>query len=227
MKNIIYIRTLKKIEMKLVDKFPVGIKNIIFDFGGVIMDINISKTITAFTDLKIKGLNAEDIISSHKQFLHNLEIGTITPDEFINCIYEEYPAASSVSDKLIWNAWNSLLQPYDEKRIEMVNRLKDYYNLYLLSNTNFPHRVKFKEIYRRQFGENLEDLFIECFYSDEMHLRKPDPEIYRQVVEKARIDPHVTLFIDDNEMNIKSAEKFGLKVYHLTGGEKITDLFIA
>jgi len=212
--------------MKLIEKFPTNIKNIIFDFGGVIMDINISKTVTSFADLKIDGLKSEDIITSHKHYLHNLEIGMITPDQFISCIYKDYPAASNVSDKLIWDAWNSLLQPYDPKRIEMLVKLKKYYNTYLLSNTNFPHRVKFKEIYRRQFGENLEDLFIECFYSDEMHLRKPDIEIYEQVIKRSRIDANATLFIDDNEMNIKSARKAGLVAYHLTGGEKITDLFI-
>ncbi|MDU1905940.1 MAG: HAD family phosphatase [Dysgonomonas sp.] len=211
--------------MKLVDKFPKNIKNIIFDFGGVIMDININKTINAFADLNIDGLNANDIISSHKSFLHDLEVGTITPDEFINSIYKEYPAASNVSDKRIWDAWNCLLQPYDPERIAMVHKLKDYYNLYLLSNTNFPHRVKFKEIYRRQFSENLEDLFVESFYSDELHLRKPNIEIYKQVVEKARINPETTLFIDDNEANITSARAFGLQAYHLTGGEKITDIF--
>lgn len=213
--------------MKLIDKFPEDIKNIIFDFGGVIMDINIGKTITAFAELNIDGLNADDIITSHKKFLHDLEVGTITPEEFINSIYKEYPAAANVSDKLIWDAWNSLLQPYDQDRIAMVEKLKENYSIYLLSNTNFPHRVKFKEIYRRQFGENFDDLFVESFYSDEMHLRKPDKEIYKRVIEKARINPDKTLFIDDNEANIISAKEFGLHAYHLTGGEKITDLFKA
>ncbi len=211
--------------MKLIGKFPPNIKNIIFDFGGVIMDINISKTITAFANLNIDGLNADDIISSHKKFLHDLEIGVISPSEFIEAIHKDYPAAANVSDKLIWNAWNALFGKYDVQRIAMVDELKNNYRTYLLSNTNFPHRVKFREIYRSQFNENLEDLFIECFYSDEMHLRKPDPEIYDQVVKKARVNPDTTLFIDDNEANIVSAQKYGLQAYHLTAGEKITDLF--
>lgn len=210
--------------MKLIDKFPDNINNIIFDFGGVIMDINIGKTINAFASLNI-GLKAEDIISSHKSFLYDLEVGNSTPEEFINIIYKEYPAASNVSDKLIWDAWNALITLYDPERIAMLERLKKEYNLYLLSNTNFPHRVKFKETYRRQFGENLEDLFIECFYSDEMHLRKPDPEIYNQVIKTARINPETTLFIDDNEANITSAIGVGLQGYYLAGKEKITDLF--
>ncbi|NDW10643.1 HAD family phosphatase [Dysgonomonas sp. 520] len=211
--------------MKLIDKFPGDIRNIIFDFGGVIMDINIGKTIVAFANLDIAGLKPDDIISSHKSFLYELEIGTITPDEFISSLYREYPTAKRVSDKLIWDAWNALLQPYDPERILMVDKLKNDYNLYLLSNTNFPHRIKFKEMFRRQFGENFEDLFIECFYSDEMHLRKPDPEIYKRVIEETWVDPSKTLFIDDNEANITYARKVGLHAYHLTGGEKITDLF--
>lgn len=107
----------------------------------------------------------------------------------------------------------------------MVDELRGNYRTYLLSNTNFPHRVKFKEIYREQFNENFEDLFIQCFYSDEMHLRKPDQEIYREVVKQTRINPEKTLFIDDNEANIAGAKEFGLQAYHLTNGEKITDLF--
>lgn len=210
--------------MKLIDKFPDNIKNIIFDFGGVIMDINIGKTISAFANLNI-GLKADDIISSHKRFLYDLEVGSSTPEEFINIIYNEYPSASNVSDKLIWDAWNALIVSYDPARIAMLEKLKEDYNLYLLSNTNFPHRVKFKEVFRRQFGENLEDLFIQSFYSDEMHLRKPDPEIYLQVIKTARINPAATLFIDDNEANIASALNVGLQAYHLTGKEKITDLF--
>lgn len=211
--------------MKLIDKFSKDINNIIFDFGGVIMDININKTIAAFVQLNIEGVNAEDIISSHKQFLHDLEIGTITPKEFIDALHKEYPSTSAISEKLIWDAWNALLQPYDPKRIEMVAKLKKNYSTYLLSNTNFPHRVKFKEMYRDQFNENLEDLFVQSFYSDEMHLRKPNQEIYRQVIDEARINPQTTLFIDDNEANIVSAKEFGLQAYHLTNGEKITDLF--
>ncbi|MFV0469279.1 MAG: HAD family hydrolase [Dysgonomonas sp.] len=200
-------------------------KNIIFDFGGVIMDINITKTISAFAKLKIEGLKSDDIISSHKGFLYDLEVGNITPDEFISRIYREYPSATNASDKLIWDAWNALLQPYDPDRIAMVAQLKEYFNLYLLSNTNFPHRVKFREMFRKQFDENLEDLFIQSFYSDEIHLRKPDSEIYQYVITTARINPEKTLFIDDNEANITAARKAGLNAYHLAGGEKITDLF--
>jgi putative hydrolase of the HAD superfamily len=211
--------------MKLIDKFPDDIANIIFDFGGVVMDINISRTIIAFAQLHIDGLKPDDHISSHKHFIHDLEIGIITPNEFIEAIYRDYPAAVGVSDKLIWDAWNALFQSYDPKRIAMIDKLRDNYRTYLLSNTNFPHRVKFKEIYRKQFNENFEDLFIRCFYSDEMHLRKPDIEIYEQVIETVRINPERTLFIDDNKANIIGAKKIGLKAYHLTGGETLTDLF--
>lgn len=211
--------------MKLNSKLPQDIKNIIFDFGGVIMDINIGKTIAAFTQLNIEGLKAEDIISVHKSYLLDLELGNISPDEFISKLYADYPSAARASDKQIWDAWNTLLQPYDPDRIKLLGDLGKEYNLYLLSNTNFPHRIKFKEMFRQQFDENIEDLFQKCFYSDEMHLRKPGTEIYEKVLDETRINPQITLFIDDNEANITGARKAGLQAYHLTGGEKITDLF--
>ena len=211
--------------MRLSEKLPQDISNIIFDFGGVVMDINIGKTILAFARLNIDGLKPDDIISSHKSYLYDLEVGNISPEEFIRSIYRDYPAACEVSDKLIWDAWNSLLQPYDPERIALMDEIRKYFRTYLLSNTNFPHRVKFKEMYRKQFDENLEDLFIECFYSDEMHLRKPELAIYEDVIAKTRVNPAKTLFIDDNEANIVAARKTGLQAYHLTGGERLTDLF--
>ena len=211
--------------MKLSDKLPQDFTNIIFDFGGVIMDVNIGKTIIAFDQLNIEGLKVDDIISAHKSYLYDLEVGNITPEEFISSIYKEYPTAVNATDKQIWNAWNALLQPYDPARIALVDEIRKHYRTYLLSNTNFPHRIKFREMYRKQFDENLEDLFIECFYSDEMHMRKPDIEIYEEVIKRTRINPSKTLFIDDNEANITGAQKAGLLTYHLAGSEKITDLF--
>lgn len=211
--------------IKLSHKLPQDVRNIIFDLGGVILDVNIAQTILAFAKLKIDGLKSDDIISAHKGYLYDLEVGNITPDDFISRIYKDYPSAMTASDKQIWDAWNMMLQPYDPARIKIIEALKEQYNLYLLSNTNFPHRVKFKEMFRKQFGENFEDLFEECFYSDIMHLRKPDPRIYEQVIKQTRIAPEKTLFIDDNEANITGARKLGLQAYHLTGGEKITDLF--
>lgn len=212
--------------MKLRKDFPENIENIIFDFGGVIMDINIGKTITAFAELQIDGLNKDDVISAHKKFLLDLELGLITPEEFFTTLHREYPDMSNVSEKKVWEAWNSLLQPYDPQRIAMIEDIKQHYNLYLLSNTNLPHRVRFIEMYTEQFGKKFEDLFIRAYYSDEMHLRKPDLNIYRQVIEETGIDPQKTLFIDDNELNITYARQIGLNAYHLTNGEKITDLFI-
>lgn len=211
--------------MKLISKFPTNIENIIFDFGGVIMDINISKTILAFKDLHIDGLKTDDIISGHKKFLLDLDLGLISPDDFIDTLYTEYPAMENISVDSIWKAWNALLLGYDPKRIELIESLKDNYQLFVLSNTNLPHRVKFKQMFREQFKKGFGSLFTKQFYSDEMHLRKPDLKIYNQVIEDTKIDPTKTLFIDDNELNITCAKETGLVAYHLTGGEKITDLF--
>lgn len=212
--------------MKLRNDFPDNIENIIFDFGGVIMDINISKTLTAFSDLQIKGLNKDDVISAHKKFLLDLELGLITPQEFLETLRHEYPDMGNVSDKKVWEAWNTQLQAYDPRRIDLLENLKQRYNLFLLSNTNLPHRIRFIEIYEEQFGKKFEELFSREYYSDEMHLRKPDLNIYRQVIDELNIDPQKTLFIDDNELNITYARQVGLNAYHLTNGEKITDLFV-
>ena len=211
--------------MKLINKFPNNIKNVIFDFGGVIMDINIGKTIQAFEALHVEGWSKDDIISSHKKFLLDLELGLITPDEFIHALYEEYPAMKNVGADKVWEAWNALLLGYDPQRIELIEKIRKNYKLFVLSNTNLPHRVRFKQMFREQFKKGFGSLFDKQFYSDEMHLRKPDLKIYNEVIEDTGIKPEETLFIDDNELNITYAKQTGLIAYHLTGGEKITDLF--
>ena len=202
------------------------IECIIFDLGGVILDINFDKTIEAFNNLQIEGLRAEDIFVNNQTLFLNLELGTINPSDFITCFQEIYPAAKKVPTRSIWKAWNALLLSYRKEKIDLLKKLSKHYKLYLLSNTNLPHRMRFKEMYEDQFGENFEDLFIRCFYSDEMHLRKPNLEIYQEVSLAIGIEKSKILFIDDSKTNIDVAKEYGWHIYHLTNNESIVDLFI-
>lgn len=154
------------------------IKNIIFDLGNVVLDIDISLTMREFENIGIGGLKIEDIHPHQKDFFLALEVGTISNDDFLIELRKTYPIKGEVSDAQIWGAWNKLLLEFNPKRIELIKNLSSQYNIYLLSNTNHPHRVFFLEKFEREFGYPFESLFKKCYYSDVMKLRKPDPKIY-------------------------------------------------
>lgn len=201
------------------------IECVIFDLGGVILDIDIEQTIRAFYKLEIDNLKAETVFKDNQALFLELELGLVTPEEFIKRFNETYPGSQSVSEEAVWDAWNAILLTYEPERMELLKELNQHYKVYLLSNTNLPHRICFKEKYNKQFGGNFEDLFLQCFYSDEMHLRKPDKEIYRQVEKAIKQDGSKILFIDDSPINIEAADAHGWTAYLLTKEESILDLF--
>lgn len=198
---------------------------LIFDLGGVILDVDFARTIEAFRTLKIDGLEVVDIIAEGETFFRDLELGLLSPEEFIAALRHARPAVGAISDKELWGAWNALLLPFDKQRVELLRELKKQGPVYVLSNTNLPHRIRFREQFFEQFGGDFEALFSGCFYSDELHLRKPDSAIYRRVAAAIGATPDKILFIDDNAANVAQARAEGWQGYHLTGGERITDLF--
>lgn len=204
---------------------PKNIKSIIFDLGGVILDIDINKTIAAFDQLNIKGVSTKDILTDNQPLFHQLEIGIISPQEFINALRQTHRGVENVSENQIWEAWNALLLTFKKERIDLLKNLRESYNIYLLSNTNLPHRTHFKELYKNQFGDDFEHLFTRCFYSDEMHLRKPNTEIYLQVAKAIGSNSDDILFIDDLQVNIDEAKACGWNAYCLKNNESIIDLF--
>lgn len=209
-----------------ISDIPVSrIEAIIFDFGGVIMDVDIHQTVRAFADLNIGNFTYRDIIAENGGIFRDLEVGLITPQGFIDKFRADFPTAGNIPDEAIWQAWNALLQPYQPDRIALVKEIKKLYKTYLFSNTNYPHRIAFKRMFRDQFGYDLEELFIKCFYSDELHLRKPDPLIYTRLTEDLAVEPGKILFIDDNPANIAQAQAAGWNAYQLAGGKTIRDIF--
>ena len=207
------------------NKFGSEIEAVIFDFGGVVMDIDITKSVDAFRQLNIQHIKYEDIIAEDKLFFRELELGLISPSTFIKKLYEEYAIDERIREADLWKAWSALLQPYDAERIERIRSLKKHVKTYLLSNTNLPHRETFRRMFNEQFADDLEHLFDRCFYSDELHLRKPDPEIYQVVTQEIGLHPNQILFIDDNEKNIRQASAIGWKTHLITNGESIKDVF--
>lgn len=206
------------------------VENIIFDFGNVLLDIDIDLTIRAFRHLGLSGLNATEIHPHNAGVFLALELGEISGDEFAATLRSYVPAGNPVpTDQQILDAWNALLLGYEWRRFEMLDRLRESgYKVFLLSNTNLPHRLFFIDKFNRENTDSrtFESYFDGCFYSDAMGLRKPDPTIYLETLRGAGItSPERTLFIDDNKHNTEAAKKLGIQTHHLKIGNRVIDLF--
>jgi HAD superfamily hydrolase (TIGR01509 family) len=200
-----------------------GIKNLIFDLGGIIINIDFQLTFEAFA--KASGKN---IIGTIKKFedekiFSRFEKGEFTEKEFRCLINKEFN--TSLSDETIDKSWNALLKDIPQERIEMLKNLGKTHRLFLLSNTNSIHIKGVNEILSKTFGiEKLDLLFEKVYYSYEILMTKPDKRIYDYVLRQNDLKAAESLFIDDNIENIKGAANAGLKTLHVKFPEEyITD----
>lgn len=200
-----------------------AIKNIIFDLGGVLLNIDYQKTSRAFTELGVAGFDDLYSQATANQLFEALETGEISDESFYVEMARHCAPETSVTQ--MQDAWNHILLDFREGSLDFLKKLKDHYNIYLLSNTNSIHLQAFNKILQEQTGEpSLDEFFTKSYYSHVMRKRKPYPETYRWVLEDAGIEAEETLFIDDSINNIKGAREAGLQTHLLLPTEKIEDL---
>ena len=202
------------------------IKNIIFDFGGVIYDIDFQKSIIEFNKL---GLDNFDLLYSkaiQDKLFEKLEVDSISPLEFKNDLRKRFN--NSVSDEQIEKAWNALLIGFRPERLMLLDEIRSNYNIYLLSNTNRIHyQIFLKEFQNLTKYNSFDDLFKKAYFSFDLKCRKPDSEPYLKVLDDASLIPEETLFIDDSPQNIQPAKDLGIHTHYLdiSKGDEILDLF--
>lgn len=201
-----------------------GIKHIIFDLGGVILNINYQLTYNAFQELGVK-----DFTSLYNQFTLNnlfgdLETGRIEKGDFLAEMQKHAPEGTA--DQQIIDAWNAMLLDFPVRRLQILQQLRQHYNLYLLSNTNAIHLEAFNNILQQSRGiPSLNEFFDKAYYSHLIGLRKPEKEAYQLVLEENGLNPSETLFIDDTLPNIEGAKLVGLETIHLLPPKTIADIF--
>jgi putative hydrolase of the HAD superfamily len=181
-------------------------KNIIFDLGGVILNIDTQLTFDALEKLGLKNTFQEE--NEAKELFFNLEKGLSTPLELRKFIRKI--SGVNHSDEEIDAAWTAMLLDIPVDRVEYISDLKKNYRLFLLSNTNEIHKIKFHREFEENFGYPINQLFEKNHYSHEMGLRKPDPAIFLQVLKENDLAASETLFIDDVEENVLAAESVGI-----------------
>lgn len=200
-----------------------GIKNIIFDLGGVLLDIDYNKTISAFKDLGIE--NFEEMFSQlHSNALfEKLETGHISEEYFYKTIKKVIPGP--VSNEILDKAWNAMILGFPKEKLEFLTGISDRYKIFLLSNTNSIHLKYFRKIFTKDTGKlTLDSYFSKTWYSHLIGLRKPYKEIYEFVLHDAHLIAEETLFIDDTAANIDTALQSGLKTHLLLPQESIEQL---
>lgn len=200
-----------------------GIKNIVFDLGGVLLNIAPKKTIEAFGHLGMEQLMSDKGLSYDHEIFYLMEQGNITPEEFRNGIRELLP--QKVSNEQIDSAWTAMLIDFPRIRVDLLQNLRDEFGIYLFSNTNAIHVNKYHFIFRNQHGFEVTSLFDKVFHSNEIGFRKPTPESYNEIIRLSGITPGETLFIDDSLANVEGAMACGLKGYWLKEGQRVEAIF--
>ncbi len=206
-----------------MNKINNNIEAIIFDLGGVILDIDLEKIKNGFEILGFEKLDESFQLFKHNRIFEKFEKGTISPQVFRNEIRKACPHA--FSDSRFDQVWNSILIKFPKENIELLKNLKSRYRTFLLSNTNEIHYNYYTKMLYDNFGiENLNVLFEKAYYSHRSKMRKPDKAFYELVVKENNLNKEKTLFIDDFPENIEAAQKIGLQTIHLNGF-KLTEVF--
>lgn len=203
-----------------------NIKTIIFDLGGVIIDLDVDRTITGFSALS--GFSPEkvkEIYNSHPIF-HEFEKGLVTESGFREVVRSLFHS-EGVSDDNVDEIWNGMLLSIPLQRLELMSHLKENYNVMILSNTNSIHiRQMYSNILPGVAGVSSFDPFVhKAYYSHEIKMRKPDAEIYQYVLDDYDLKAEETVFLDDNPDNVKGAGKLGIQVKHITDTKMLFNLF--
>ena len=201
-----------------------NIKNIIFDLGNVLLNLDFDASIDAFKDLGMdqKVLNKQQAYADPA--FYDLEVGKISKTTFCERIRKVLNNPDA-TDKQIEDAWYAMILDIPASRVKLVQRLKENYNVFLFSNTNQIHIERLHVEFLNQHGIEFPSLFKKDFYSHEIHARKPDLESYQKVIQLSAINPQESLFVDDLEKNIVAAQEAGLKTFWLKQGMELTEVF--
>jgi putative hydrolase of the HAD superfamily len=193
---------------------------IIFDLGGVILNIDYQLPVKAFKKLGIENFNELFSQTSQSNLFNDYEMGLISSDDFIKEI-KKY-VGNETSDEAITAAWNSILLDLPENRLFTLEKAAENHRTFLLSNTNALHIESFNKYLLKEMQlPSLEPFFETLYLSYEVGLRKPDLKIFEYVLQDAGLNPERTLFIDDSIQHIQAASEIGILTKHLVN-EDIT-----
>lgn len=195
------------------------IKNIVFDFGDIFINLN---KVAVYEHLARFGYS--ELTPEMDRIAKAYEVGNMSSEKFISELNKLIPNASRSE---ITTAWNSILLDFPESRLRFLEQLQkeNSHRLFLLSNTNELHISWVKEAMGIERWNRFKACFEKFYLSHEIHMRKPNTEIFDFVLEENKLVPNETLFIDDTQENTDAAAYIGIQTWHLiVGSEDVTDL---
>lgn len=202
-----------------------GIRHIIFDLGGVILNLDYKLTEKAFIEAGITDFPKRYSQLQQTDLFDRLETGRIGQDEFVAALQALSPMP--ITEQQVLDAWNALLLDFPLRRLQILQQLRLYHDLFLLSNTNEIHEACFNDILMRAHGmPNLGVFFDRIYLSHRVGMRKPMPELFERVISENGLQRAHTLFIDDSPQHIAAARACGIQAIHLEPGMTIEkDIF--
>lgn len=208
------------------------LKNIVFDFGGVIVDLDKQRVLDAFREL---GVDVEAYVGRYAQAgpFERLELGETDTRMFCGELREAVVACApgrnipdALTDGNICRAWNRMLVRIPQRRIEALKRLRQHYRLFMLSNTNEIHWNYSVDSLFGQRDDSPGAIFEQIFLSYQMRMTKPSSRIFSEMLSRAGINPDETLYIDDSNVNCEAARKVGMHTYVPREADDWMPLFI-
>jgi epoxide hydrolase-like predicted phosphatase len=201
-----------------------AVKNIILDFGGVLLNIDYQLTEKAFIDLGCKNFHAMYSQAQQSDLFNSFETGKITEQTFIKEV-KTIAGLQERTDDEIKQAWDAMLIDFPKKNYDLLKELKKKYHVFLLSNTNETHINAFEKLIKQTCPlPEFIGLFEKVYYSCRMHLRKPNVECFLEVLKESNLNPEETIFIDDSAQHLEGAKEAGITAYWLKKGVDTTSL---
>jgi len=201
-----------------------GVRNIILDLGGVLIDLDFATPVREFEKLGGNSAGFDYRLAIQDPVFRSFETGGTSPAQFRKRI-REILGNKKVTDEEIDAAWCSMMDTIPEEKILLLKELGQHYRLFLFSNTNPIHIAFFRNRFQEQKGYSVESLFEKSFYSHIIRDRKPHLSSYEKVVNLAGIRKEETVFVDDFIENVRGAEEFGMKSVHYLPGTDLRSYF--
>lgn len=199
------------------------VRNVLFDWGGVLVNLDVEGCIQAFEDAGVTDVRTLITGTNEAGLFRDYECGNISTAEFREGVRRL--TRRSLPDEEIDRLWNTEVLDIPEEKLRLLLDLSGRYNLYLLSNTNELHWETVSPRVFRYEGTDVRNCFKQIFLSYRMHMAKPDPAIFRKVLNEAMLCAGETLFIDDAEVNCRAAASVGMQTVHYVPGSNLADIF--
>jgi glucose-1-phosphatase len=199
------------------------IDTLIFDFGGVLINIDYQRTIDAFKDFGMLDFEERYSQAAQSTLFNDFETGKISTQRFINELLQNLPAG--ISANRVVQAWNAMILDVPTASVDLLKSLQGSYRLFLLSNTNEIHLPKAMNEWSKVSQESFDAQFERAYYSHQIGMRKPNRDIFDFVCTKNAIDPKTALFLDDSIQHVLGARAAGLHAIHLTSDKPLSSVF--